>query len=228
MSSWESAADWWLDQIADDTIFDTDVVPLAGSMAGDRTGLWLDVGCGSGRLTETLPGKWISCDVSEPLLRIVGSVNRPVRCRLPDLSWLASGTIDGAIAVLVMEHISDLDDLFNQIHRVVVPLGLLAVVMNHPAFTAAAAGPIVDVDDGEVLWRWGEYFTEHDVVVDGSGGIVFHHRPLDRVLNAAAGAGWRLVEVEERGLSAQAVQHHPGYAGQEAVPRLLGLRWSRD
>jgi len=227
MGGWESAAGWWLEQIADDTIYDSDVVPLAGEVSVGRSGLWLDLGCGTGRIGEALEAEWISCDVSEPLLAHVPAASRPVRSRLPNLSWLAPRSLSGALAVLVIEHLPDLDELFRHVYRVVEPRGSLGVVMNHPAFTAEGSGPILDLDDDEVLWRWGRYFAPHVVEVPGSSGIVFHHRPLADVLSVAARCGWVLERMVERGLSTHAVQHHPGYVGQEHIPRLLGLRWRR-
>ena len=127
-----------------------------------------------------------------------------------------------------MEHLPGLDLLAN-VARVVRPGGSLVLVMNHPAFTPAAAGPIMDQSDGEILWRWGRYFEPAPVTMPaGDSEIVFHHRPLGDVLNAAAVAGWSLDRFIERGFSRAAIDAVPGYAGQEQMPRLLGVRWLRS
>ncbi len=81
-------------------------------------------------------------------------------------------------------------------------------------------------NDGEVLWRWGEYFIESQVEMPGGHApVAFYHRPLATILNAAADAGWMLDHIDERGFSPEAIASQPGYVGQEQMPRLLGVRW---
>ena len=133
--------------------------------------------------------------------------------------------VAAAYAVLVLEHLEDLS-LFASAARVVKPGGTLVVVSNHPAFTAEASGPIMDPSDGEILWRWGEYFVPAAISMPTDAApVTFYHRPLGVILEAAAAAGWVLDRFVETGFSAAAVASEPGYAGQEQMPRLLGARW---
>lgn len=225
MSEWIVHADWWLAEVADDPIYQLDVLPLASQLIGDPKGVLIDVGCGEGQMMRHLGDRVIGCDISQRLLVAAAAAGPVVRCRLPALSWLRSDSLAGAVAVLVLEHLADLD-LFASVARVVRPGGMLVLVMNHPAFTAASAGPIVDPADGEFLWRWGDYFAEATVAMPaGEESIAFYHRPLAAILNAAAAAGWMLDRFVERGFSPEAVASEPGYVGQEQMPRLLGARW---
>jgi SAM-dependent methyltransferase len=128
--------------------------------------------------------------------------------------------------VLVIEHLPDVVDLFEEVARVLEPGGVCALVMNHPAYTAAGAGPVVDMSDGEILWRWGAYFEQGSAPEPaGEGSVVFHHRPLSEVLNAAASGGLILERLDERGFSPEAIARDPALIGQEHFPRLLGVRW---
>jgi SAM-dependent methyltransferase len=225
---WHGDAAWWLAEVEHDPIYESDVLPLVASLTGGATGPWLDVGCGNGRAATVLPAPAFGCDISSTLLAAAADHLPGVRCRLPDLRWLRSSSLGGASLILVVEHIADVEGIIEALHRVVRPRGHLAMVINHPAFTAPDAGPLVDPDDGEVLWRWGPYFEEAEVLVRiGSRSVVFHHRPLGRLLTTVARTGWRLQTCEERPLSAAAIDHEPGYAGQEHAPRLLGIRWER-
>ena len=227
MSEWAGDVRWWFDEVAEDAIFDSDVLPLATSLLAGASGTWLDLGCGEGRVMRAIAGQTIGCDLSLPLLRACprGVV---VRSRLPDLRWARDGAFAGAYAVLVLEHLADLASVLQSVHRVVRPGGRLAVVANHPAFTARGSGPVVDVDDGEVLWRWGPYFDAGPAPVRFAGGeVTFHHRSLGEILTTAAEAGWSLERMDERPLSAAAVAAAPGYVGQERLPRLIGLYWAR-
>ncbi len=224
---WDTLAGVWAAAAERDPVFATDVLPLVASLIGS-TGRWLDVGCGEGRVRRQLEVASIGCDISMELLQTARRSGAVVRCRLPSLGWLREGAVDGAYAVLVLEHLPDADRFFAETARVVRPGGSLVVVANHPAFTAAGSGPIVDLNDGEVLWRWGPYFEPAEVTIPlGTGEVTMHHRPLGALLTAAAGAGWSLSIMCEQPLSSAAVQAVPGYAGQGSMPRLVGLRWSR-
>ncbi len=244
---WEHLAGWWADEARSDAVFGTDVAPFTLSLidgagsgpdaesGGDpfrrRSGTddvpWLDLGCGEGRMLRRMTRPVIGCDISHDLARLGASAAPVVRCRLPDLAWIRPGTLAGAYAVLTVEHIADLSALFESVRRVVRPEGSLVVVSNHPSFTADGSGPIIDLSDGEVLWRWGPYFETGAVptILDGTRSVTFHHRPLGAILTTAAEAGWRLERCEERPLSTDAIAAHPGYQGQEFVPRLVGIRW---
>ena len=225
MAEWVEHADWWLSEVASDPIYALDVLPLLADLVGATSGRWIDLGCGEGQVMRHLECDVLGCDISPRLLEVAASRGPVVRCRLPDLSWLVSDAVDGAYAVLVLENLPDLA-LFQNLQRVVRPGCSFVLVMNHPAFTAEGAGPILDPSDGEFYWRWGDYFTEMRVTMPADPEpIPFFHRPLEKILNAAANAGWVLECLVERGFSPEAVVAQPGYSGQEQMPRLLGVRW---
>ncbi len=228
MSEWIEHAEWWLQEVAEDPIYRLDVLPLATELAGETSGISLDLGCGEGQLMRTVSGPVIGCDISGELLAVASTSGSVVGSELPDLGWLRAATIDVAFAVMVMEHLPDMR-LFEAAARVVRPGGAMVLVMNHPAFTADGAGPIMDQVDGELLWRWGNYFNEAPVRMSSGDAlaraVTFYHRPLATILNAAAAAGWMLNRFVERGFSEEAIASQPGYVGQEQMPRLLGVSW---
>lgn len=223
-NAWNDHAEWWLEEL-EDPIYHSDVLPLLDRLVDGIVGNLLDLGCGEGRVMARYPGRVIGCDIAEALLRRAVLRGPVVRAELPHLGWLRTNSVDGAYMVLVVEHLETLA-IMDAAARVVRPGGALVLVMNHPAFTAAGSGPIMDPSDGEVLWRWGDYFnTGRTVMPTPGGGVAFYHRPLARILNAAAAAGWMLVDFLETGLSKAALAAEPGYVGQEQMPRLLGARW---
>ncbi len=225
MSEWIQHGEWWLEEIADDAIYGLDVIPLAQDLIGDGRGVVLDLGCGEGQVMRALPGSVVGCDVSPRLLEDACLAGPVVRANLPDLSWLKTDSVDLAYAVLVLEHLAD-EDIFASASRVVRRDGSFVLVMNHPAFTADGAGPIMDPSDGEMLWRWGRYFEKEACAMDTRrGAVTFYHRPLATILNTASDAGWVLERFVEVGFSKAAIATEPGYLGQEQMPRLLGARW---
>ncbi|MBT8198544.1 MAG: class I SAM-dependent methyltransferase [Acidimicrobiia bacterium] len=187
----------------------------------------LDLGCGDGRIMTTMDGPVLGCDLSPTLLAHATDVAPVVRCLLPNLQWLRSGKLGGAYAVLVLEHLPDLNQLFAELARVVDDRGFVAVVANHPAYTPPGAGPIVDAADGEVLWRWADYFTPAaGEEPAGEGSMTFHHRPLGSIIEAASTSGWLLDTLVERPLTID--PDNTLLAGQDRIPRLIGLRWLKS
>jgi SAM-dependent methyltransferase len=228
--SWD--AQWWLDEVAKDPTFGEEVLPLLIDLLAPRPeGLYLDLGCGEGQGMRTVAAAGagvLGCDLDHRLLRAAATAGPVVRCRLPDLAWVADGALDGAFAVLVFEHIEDHDGLLAGAWRAVADGGSLAVIANHPAFTAPGAGPLIDPADGEVTWRWGRYLSPGTSVEPaGAVNLMMHHRPLGEFLTAAARAGWMLERLEERGPGVAAAARDPLLAAQRHIPRLLGVRFRK-
>ncbi len=228
----DDLAAWWIGEVAGDPVYAEQVVPLAcdliAPVAGER---WLDLGCGEGQMMRALAGRGasvIGCDLSLDLARRAGEGGPVVVTRLPDLAWLRDGAVDGACAVLVLEHLDEVAPLFEACARVVGPGGGLAAVLNHPVMTAAGSAPVFDSEDGEILWRWGDYFGSGATSEPAAGGeVVFHHRSLAALANAAARAGWALVRMVEEGVGGAQAGRDPLLAMQRTIPRILGMRWER-
>ncbi len=217
-------------ELAADPAYDEQILPLALEMLSPFQEPLIDLGCGEGRLMRAVgEAAALGCDVSLRLLGRAAGAGHVIQARLPDLSWLRSGSMGSAAAVFVVEHIADIDAFFGHVARVLHGGGVFALVMNHPAYTPHGAGPLIDTSDGEVLWRWGEYFEEGvGLEPAGEGAVAFHHRPLGRLLSAAATAGFRLERLTEAGLAPSAVAANPALVGQEHLPRILAARWRKE
>jgi SAM-dependent methyltransferase len=217
--AWPDLGDWWLSEVAGDPAYEEVVTPLLLDLLVPEPGaLYVDLGCGEGRVMRRVVevgARVVGVDVNESLAGIAGTA---VVAELPDLP-MAEESVDGCYAVLVLEHLVDEAPFFSEAARVSRRGGCLAVVMNHPVWTAVGSTPIGDVD-GEVLWRPGDYFRRGaSAVAAGEGEVVFHHRSLGALLTAAAGAGWSLERLVE--------QPHHDDDRLPGVPRLLGCRWRR-
>jgi hypothetical protein len=170
----------------------------------------------------------VGCDGSPVLAGRAGRSGPVVVARLPDLDWIRPGALDGAYATLVLEHLEDLRVLFGAVAAAVRAGGVLAAVLNHPAFTSPGSGPFIDPEDGEPLWRWGPYLEAGSSSEPaGEGSVVFHHRPLGELLTNAAAAGWSLQRLVEQGVGPERAEADPLLGRQRHIPRLLGVRWIR-
>ena len=227
---WRSAAGWWIDDGAVDPVYPDTIHPLLRRLLDVERidGPVLDLGCGEGSVAAVVESRsMIGVDVTTELLEVASGVMPVVRARLPHLDWVRPGSLGGAYCVLVIEHLVDLDAFFASVAHATTPGGRLVVISNHPAYTAPGAGPLIDTSDGEVLWRWGPYFSAASAQEPaGEGTMTFHHRPLGTILTMAARAGWALDELVEVPLAAAAIARDPGFAGQDHLPRLFAAGWT--
>jgi SAM-dependent methyltransferase len=223
--NWDDIAAWWRDESAKDPSYPNDVLPLLESLLDAKSERIIDLGCGDGALMRGYGGSVIGVDLSFDLARVARSIAPVVVAELPDLGFVKSGSFDAAVSVYLLDLIEDHDRFFASVARVCRPHSTLVVVINHPVFTAPGSAPLLD-EDGEVLWRWGDYLSVGSSLEPaGHREIRYHHRPVGTLLTSAAEHGWHLDVAVERPLSEETIDALPGYAGQQSIPRLLGVKW---
>jgi SAM-dependent methyltransferase len=232
VSGWgDDLAEWWVGEVATDIGYAGEVLPMALDLLDPQPGeSILELGCGEGRVMRRITDRGavpIGCDLSHQLLTTAREAGAVVQGRLPSLAWCRDDAVDAVIVVLVLEHLADPAAVFAEAARVTRPGGRLAVVVNHPVLTSPGSAPIIDPDDDEVLWRWGDYFgSGHTTEPAGGGSIEFHHRSIADLLTTAASAGWSLERLVEAPVGEQRRGADPLLAAQADIPRLLGARWA--
>ena len=229
---WRDVARWWIESGSTDPVYAETINPLLDRLLDGvhDAGIILDLGCGEGSVAESLDRTGVvGVDITRDLLRRAREKIPVVCARLPHLDWVRPGSVRGAYAVFVVEHLADLDSFFDAAATAVTAGGFLIMISNHPAYTAPGSGPLVDTSDGEVLWRWGPYFSLGlSTEPAGERFVTFHHRPLGTLLSAAGTAGWSLEEFVEAPLGQAAIDREPTYIGQGHMPRLFGARWVQN
>jgi SAM-dependent methyltransferase len=229
--TWDKLGDWWIKELADDPAYDEEIRPLVLDLLRPLPGhTYLDVGCGEGRMMSDVVAagsRVVGCDLNPLLLhraRVCGPV---VRGELPSLAWARESSFDGAYVVLVLEHLEDEVTFFREVAGAVRSGGALAIVINHPVWTAPDSSPIED-PGGEILWRPGTYFGRgFSDEPAGRRKVRFYHRTMADLVSAASSAEWDLIRMVEMGISQAQIDRLPGYAGQEHMPRLMGGVWRR-
>ena len=220
--AWDELAEWWSKEVGEDRTYEELVTPLLLEVfRPESDALYLDLGCGEGRVMRTILGlgaQTVGFEVALPLAESASKVAPTVVGRLPGLSAFRPDSFGGAYCVLVLEHIEDVPAFFAAVGSVVRPGGTFSLVINHPIWTAPGSTPVTDDTDGEVFWRSGDYFgSGHTDERAGSSTIRFHHRSMADLVNAAADSGWSLEMMIER-------PHHE-MIDQAGIPRLLACRW---
>ena len=229
IDSWDDIAEWWVREVADDPVYRDDVGPIVDRLLGGTSDPILELGCGEGQWLRRIDThtRAFGTDASHSLLARAVRALPVVTAVLPELGWVRSEAIGTAITLFVLELVEDHERFFAEAARVVAPGGTLILIFNHPVFTAPDSGPFMD-PDLDVFWRWGSYLEAGSSDVPaGSETIVMYHRTVAEFLTSAARCGWSLEEMIETPLGPAAIEREPSYAGQEGIPRFLGVRWRR-
>lgn len=170
-----------------------EVVRLLGDLRGRRV---LDVGCGSGTLTESLVEQGAVVTGSDRSAAMVELARERLGDRaeldVVDLSAplpYADASFDDVVACLVLHYLEDWSAPLAELRRVLRPGGRMVVVVNHP--TAHA-----------VVYPDADYFAtreySEDYEFDGrTVWLTFWHRPLHAMSDAFTEAGFRIGTISE-------------------------------
>jgi SAM-dependent methyltransferase len=231
---WEQNAAWWQEGFTNgaDPEYSEQILPLiAGHLAGAKQ--VLDIGCGEGQVGRMAAGVAgvgrvvgidpTSAQVKEALRRGGGmAVVRGDATALP----FPDGAFDAAVACLVFEHISDMDQAIQEVGRVLAAGGRFIFLLNHPLLQTPGSGWIDDTILDEQYWRIGPYLMEDDSLeeVEKDIWVPFTHRPLSRYMNAMAAAGLYVTHMDEPAPPPGFLARAAEYRDAATIPRLLALR----
>lgn len=197
-------------------------VSLLGEVDGSRV---LDVGCGSGELSEWLVdhgGAVTAFDVSPDMVRIcrerLGDRARVLVADISEpLSFAATGEFDLVVASLVLHYVRDWEAALLELRRVLTSNGALVFSTHHPAMDWLLHSP----DDYFAV----KQVTETWCKGGGEFEVTFWRRPLTDMCEAVRKAGFvieRLLEPEP--LASLAVSDEVSYAELRTKPGFLFFR----
>lgn len=154
----------------------------------------LDAGCGSGLYCELLlerGARVTGVDESAGMLdharhRLAG---RDVDLRVADLRSplpFPDGSFDAVVSALALHYMRDWSATLAEFRRVLTPEGWLVFSTHHPGSDVAHFNPAryLDVEPCED-------------VIDWAGPIRFYRRPMSRIVNDLAQAGFAIERMEE-------------------------------
>jgi SAM-dependent methyltransferase len=228
---WERHAGWWQENFTAgaDAEYEEQILPLVRRHLGASRRV-LDVGTGEGQVARLAcdgGARAIGLDPSRAQLAAAAArAGGPAYLR-GDATGLPfrSASFDAAVACLVFEHIDDAAGALAEVARVLEPGGRFLFFLNHPLLQTPGSGWIDDRILEEQYWRIGPYLTVDRTLeeVDKNIFIPFVHRPLSHYLNAMAGAGLVLVQMEEPAPPEGFLARAGEYAAAATIPRLLLL-----
>lgn len=232
---WEEHAGWWQDGFTAgaDPEYEEQILPLAAEHLAGAARV-LDIGCGEGQVARLATDRGATSVVGvDPTAAQVDEAHRRgggpgyARASAAALPFRA-GAFDAAVACLVFEHITEVDEAIGEVARVLVPGGRFLFFLNHPLLQTPNSGWIDDqvLDPPEQYWRIGPYLVEDETVEEVEKGVFipFIHRPLSRYVNALAAAGLVVHRMEEPAPPPGFLARAAEYEAAASIPRLLFLR----
>lgn len=207
---------------------------LTGEIDGQSV---LDVACGEGYWSRRMARSGASVtgvDLSQALLDIAEArredIGHSLSYLLDDaqaLSRLSEESFDGALCILALMDIPDLEAVFRAVHRVVRPDGWFGIVITHPCFEGPHASWLDD-DDGDLTRSARMYLTEGHWVssypLGVRGQVGAWHGTLSTYVTTSIRSGWAIEHMIE---PVTLTREGTVVAKGAEIPRVLMLRLRR-
>jgi ubiquinone/menaquinone biosynthesis C-methylase UbiE len=131
-------------------------------------------------------------------------------------------SFDLVYSSLAFHYIENLDGLFAQVHRALVPGGSLVFSVEHPVYTAPVAPNWVVDDAGRKTWPIAGYLEEGPRRTDWlAKGVIKQHRMLATYLDMLLRLGFTLSHIEEWGPTDEQIAARPSLADERQRPPFL-------
>ena len=148
--AWERHAGWWQEGFTDgaDAEYEEQILPLTVDLLAG-CGRVVDIGSGEGQVARRLAACGEEVVGAEPADGQIGEAARRgggptwVRAAAAHLPFHGN-SFDGAVACLVFEHITEVDEAIYEVARVLRPGGRFALFLNHPLLQTPNSGWIDD------------------------------------------------------------------------------------
>ena len=232
---WERQAKWWQDTFSNgaDAEYVEQILPLVAEHLTGSSRV-LDLGTGEGQIARLASrhGADLSVGVDRSNAQIEEAFARGEALFVQaDIAGLPfdDASFEGVVATLVLEHITEVEPVLDEVRRVLVPGGRFLFLLNHPLLQTPGSGWIDDHILNEQYWRIGPYLSIDTTMEEVEAGILipFVHRPLSHYINAMAERGLLITRMIEPapppGFLAQANE----YKDAATIPRLLFIRAER-
>jgi len=228
---YDDIADWYAMWVRTQSWAHAVITEHAYSLTGDVDGQFLlDVACGEGvfsRLLVASGAKVVGIDSSPRLIELArneppGSIQSPA-FDVDDaqtLATLQSARFDGAICMMALMDIPDLEAVYRAVRRVVKIGGWFVIAITHPCFDAPHATWEEEVEEvpGRIVAHYleeGQWRSHFAGGVRGKLGAC--HRTLGSYLNVAVETGWTLERLVEPAGGPEGQNPH--------IPRLVMIRF---
>lgn len=141
----------------------------------------------------------------------------------PENTW------DCVLSNLALHYLADLDTVFSNVYRTLVPGGIFLFNIEHPVFTAGVGQDwIYDADGAPLYWPVDDYYrpgarTTHFLGCE----VTKQHHTLTQIVQGLLQQGFRLTALEEA-QPPEEMMHLPGMADELRRPMMLLVRAEKE
>ena len=212
-TSWGNEAEWYADHLEErDTYHAKVILPNVERIIASKKGMRvLEIGCGEGFIARALAREGASitaCDISPELIEIGRQKGGGIEYRVSkaeELSWVESHSFDVVLAVLTLQNMERIEDVFMGVAKALKNDGRFIFVLNHPAFRIPKATSWGFDEKGKVQYRRADaYLTPRRETIDmhpgkkGSKSVTYSfHRSLQDYMKALHNAEFAIIRLEE-------------------------------
>ena len=229
---WDRNSNWWTTEYLTrpDLDYRDIILPiLEDTLKGQQE--ILDIGGGEGRVSRHLTEKnhcdMVCLDFSGRQLEAAKAKDQKpsyIQASAADLPF-HKRVFDGAVACLVFEHILELRQVIEEVHRVLRQGGKFILVLNHPVMQTPGSGFIHDhaTEPPTKYWRIADYLIEttHFEEVEKEIFLPYEHRSISSYINTLIDAGFIIQRLYEPSPSDDFIAKNPEFSNIRAIPRLL-------
>lgn len=179
--------------------------PIIWKLAGDVKGKGiLDLGCGDGSFGQKLLGagaasyKGIegSTEMAQLATKATASLGGAIETADLELFQANDAQYDLIVSRFVIHYLSDIERLFEEVHRSLLPGGKFVFTVQHPLTTSSFASKAEGERRGD--WLVDDYFREGERSEPWiSKTVVKHHRTTETYFTALAEAGFAVTALKE-------------------------------
>lgn len=212
-TSWGKEAEWYCDHLDGDDTYHTKVIlpNILRIVAPHKEQKVLELGCGEGFFARELAraGSTVTAsDISKELIQIgkkKGAGVEYVVSKAQDLSWAKPRGYDIVLAVLTLQNMEHIDDVFQEVRKVLKPDGRFIFVLNHPIIRTPKTSAWGYDEKAHVQYRRLDgYLSAKKVAIDMHPGekskhslTYSFHRSLQEYMKLLRGAGFCITRLEE-------------------------------
>ena len=217
--AWEEIASGWAERVRTGTdhnrvyLLDPATMQVLGDVSGRRV---LDAGCGEGRFARMLAERGAqvtAVDLSAKMIELAREEERahPLGIRyevadLAELSCLADGEFDLALAYLSLFDVKDYEAAIREVARTLIPEGRFVFSISHPCFFTPNSGWETTVpnsfrDKDRLFFKVDDYFPAGEVRFrmwpTAPAETINYHRPLSDYAHSLRTAGFVIRDIVE-------------------------------
>jgi len=234
-TTYNDIAAWYDQHLQDNPLYREVILPSVLEMVGDVRGQAIcDLACGQGWIARELArrgARVTGLDLADNLLAMAQQHEAQEPFGITYLHGdaqngepLTDQSFDGAVCVMALMNITDIQATFQTARRILKPGGWFVFAITHPCFQTPHSYWLT-TDDGSVKRVVDGYFAEkiwtssnpHGV----RGRVGEHHRMLSTYLNTLASANFALERMLEPLATGERVRQQPG---NREVPSQLLVR----